>query len=97
MTEAVRWLFTFSSPYHLFWFLLSMTWLVVTLSLRGRRWPATYGCIGHAVTVIDAALALAMDVGGPVYSVHCIWFNALMALAHWGIVEYRAIRDDNGS
>jgi hypothetical protein len=97
MTEAIRWLFTFSSPYHLFWFLLSMTWLVATLTLRNQRWMPLYGSMGHMVTVIDAVIMLTVVGPSQVYSIHCVWFNALMALAHYFILEARALRDDNGS
>lgn len=95
MPEPVRWLFTFSSPYHFFWFVVSMTWLAVTLVLAGRRWPAIYGSIGHAVTVIDTAIALVYLGPSPVYSVHCLWFNGLLALAHWFIFESRSLGDDH--
>lgn len=92
MEDALRWLVTFSSPYHLFWFMLSTGWLAVTLGWR-RPWQAKYALIGHAVTAVDAALAILFGVGGPVYSVHCIWFNGLMAVLHWRLLE-RFMRDN---
>jgi hypothetical protein len=77
----------FSSPYHFAWFLLSMTVLVVMVlaSYYGRRW-FMYGFLGHAIVVIETVLVLAFGDGGQVYSVHCIWFNGLMALLYWKLI-----------
>ena len=85
MSDAIRWLFTFSSPYHLAWFLLSMTVLLASLASAhffGKRW-FHYACIFHALVVVETALTLAFGDGGEVFSVHCIWFNGLMAALHW--------------
>ena len=85
----------FSSPYHMAWFLLSVTGLVVTIlaSYYGRRW-FVYGCIAHAIVVVETVLNLLFMEPGPVFSVHCIWFNGLMALLYWHLVGTNAAPDD---
>jgi hypothetical protein len=92
MADAIRSFFSFSSPYHLVWFCISMTWLAVALTFPRTVWPRAYGCVGHAVTTIDAILHVLTAGNGPVYSVHCIWFNALMAFAHWQLLKRAATR-----
>lgn len=92
MAEVIRWLFTFSSPFHLIWFLLSMTWLVVALTGPRTLWPRLYGCIGHSVVAMNAGAHLWLVGGGPVYSVHCIWFNALMGVIYWSLIKRAAMR-----
>lgn len=91
MSEAARWLVTFSSPYHLAWFLLSMTALVICIlaSYYGRRW-FVYGFLGHSIVVVETVLTLAFAEPGPVFSVHCIWFNGLLALLYWKLIGTNA-------
>lgn len=85
----------FSSPYHLAWFLLSMIALVamVLASRYGRRW-FHWGCLFHALVAVEAVLNLVFMEPGPVFSVHCIWFNGLMALLHWKLIGTTAAPDD---
>ena len=85
----------FSSPYHFAWFLLSVAGLVVTIlaSYYGRRW-FVYGCLAHAIVVIETILVLTLGDGGQVYSVHCIWFNGLMALLYWKLIGTNSEPDE---
>ena len=93
--HTVGWLTTFSSPYHLTWFLLSMAAFVICIlaSYYGRRW-FHYGFLGHAVVVVETVLTLAFAEPGPVFSVHCIWFNALMALLYWKLIGTNSEPDE---
>ncbi len=80
---ALHWLTTFASPYHLAWFILSMSWVLVALGTLPRVWPRTYGCLFHALVAFEALLNVVLSGDGPVFSVHCIWFNGLMAVIYW--------------
>lgn len=93
----MRELLSFSSPYHLAWFLLSMIALVACIlaSYYGRRW-FVYGFLGHAIVVVETVLVLAFGDGGQVYSVHCIWFNGLLALLYWKLIGTNADPDEGG-
>jgi hypothetical protein len=95
MTDVLDWLFTFSSPYHAAWFLISMIGLVIPLLARpiAKTWHL-YALIFHVVVVIEAVIYLAMDIGGQVFSVHCIWFNLLVSYGHWRLLVSRLRQKD---
>lgn len=85
--DAVSWLITFSSPYHLAWFLLSMFLLLLALTIR--PWRGTlhgYVIIFHGVVAIEATITTILGIESRVFSMHCIWFNLLMAFAHWRLL-----------
>lgn len=98
MDEALRWLTTFSSPFHLVWFLLSMIVLVGTIlaSYYGRRW-FHWCCIGHAIVAFETLLVLLFeaDPDRVAFSPHCIWFNGLLALLYWKLVGTHAGPDES--
>jgi hypothetical protein len=92
--DALAWLVTFSSPYHLAWFLLSTFVLALTLAVGRTERPHVMACVGHGFTVINAAIHVMLEGDGPVYSVHCLWFNALMAYVHWRLAARRVARKE---
>ena len=93
--DAVTWLVTFSTPYHLAWFLLSMFGVLAAL-LSGARRCDVHGwlLVGHCIVVIEAVIMTTLDIRTQVFSVHCIWFNALMAFGHWRLL-LRAQRSED--
>ena len=88
MPDTIRSLFSLSSPYHLYWFVCSMAMLGVSIvaAARGSRALIGYFCFFHAMVTIEVPFVLFFfNYNGPVFSVHCIWFNALVALIHFAL------------
>lgn len=88
----------FSSPYHMAWFLLSMIVLVALIlaSYYGKRW-FHWGFLLHGLVTVETVLVLLFDDGGQVFSVHCIWFNGLLALLYWKLIGTNVdIDNENG-
>ena len=76
-------LVTFESPLHQIWFVVSMGFLLVSclaVRLGGYRQKFQYLSVLHSVVAVEAILmTLFRPEQREVFSVHCIWFNLLMA------------------
>lgn len=91
--NALHWLFTFASPYHAIWFAISMAGLIVAIFAGKYRTDAhVWAVLFHVTVVIEAAIMVwLVRYKGPVYSINCVWFNALMAFIHWRLLR-RCVR-----
>ncbi len=93
-------LFSFRNASHQYWFLGSM--IVFLMSLVFCHFSKSKDHFGvfilsHAVTAISAFFkVLILKQSSPVYSVDCIWFNALMAAVYIGLLFYKIKRDEQG-
>ncbi len=92
MNETVEFLgITFRSWSHVYRFIMSMTFLLTSLLLLACAsrflFFVSCGCVGmHLSTTVTASLATGFGHrNGPVYSVDCMWFNAALAVIHWGL------------
>ena len=81
----------FRSPNHAAWFFVSVAVLIISLIYAFYRlgtaraiWRFVIGT--HVGTVVLAILVVATRGSGPVYSIDCIWFNALMALIYGSLL-----------
>ncbi len=72
-----------------------MVWLVVALILRRKIWPLRGGMIFHALAVFDALFTLGMFGESQVYSVHCVWFNTLMAGLYYWLLKRISAKNDH--
>lgn len=88
MNPGLRELISPSSPFHLAWFVCSVVMLGISIVAAVMRFraPAKYFCFFHVAVAIEVPFVLLFGYDGPVFSVHCIWFNALMAFIHWQIL-----------
>lgn len=97
--DALSLLFSFASPYHLAWFAMSMTALLaVTILDRALRLAGKahlYALFAHVVVAIEAVIHEMIGHESMVFSVHCIWFNALMAVTHWILLARASVRTEN--
>jgi hypothetical protein len=83
-------LITFESPLHQAWFLGSMFLLLLSCSavVMGYRQKFQYLSVLHAIVAIEAILMFIFRPGeNEVFSVHCIWFNFLMATAYFFLTD----------
>lgn len=99
--DTFRWLVTFASPYHLAWFLLSAAGVAAALGIdaafRLSGKAHAWALLGHAVVAIEAIIHEMIGAESAVFSVHCIWFNALMAFLHWRLLVRAATRADGAN
>jgi len=84
----------FASPWHAAWFLFSLVMLAafITMGLFGRN-LFLIGVLIHGLIAIQALLTLTVgQADGEIISIHCVWFNAVMAFIHWRLLT-AATRD----
>jgi hypothetical protein len=77
---------TFSSTFHQAWFIGSLTVLLLSClgAWLGQRHIFHWLCLGHAVIAFEAVCETLFRSGeNEAFSVHCIWFNALMAVVYF--------------
>lgn len=84
--------YTFRSGGHLVWFFTSMLMLTYVAYAR-LRYPAvtqmqSWFILFHAMSSLQAVISTRFGrYNGRMYSVDCIWFNALMAVV-LGVIVY---------
>jgi len=97
MLKEIIALATFSSPYHQAWFIGSMLLLLLScLAVQfGFRQKFQWLAVLHAVVAVEAALWITLRPGESqeVYSVHCIWFNLLLATVHYFLTDSQGVKD----
>jgi len=79
-------LVTFNSGFHQAWFIGSMLLLFASCARAwlGRSQIFSWLCLGHCAVAVEAVLMTLFRPGeNEVFSVHCIWFNLLMAGAYF--------------
>jgi len=75
-------LVTFNSVFHQIWFIGSMLLLFASCARvwLGKSHIFPWLCLGHAVVAFEALLMTLFRPGeNEVFSIHCIWFNLLLA------------------
>lgn len=83
-------LVTFSSPVHQAWFLISMFLLLLSCSavVMGYGQKFQYLSVLHAIVAFEAVLMhLFRPEESEPFSVHCIWFNFLMAVIYFFLTD----------
>jgi len=88
--EGLISLVTFESPIHQVWFLGSMFLLLLSCSavVMGFRQKFQYLSVLHGIVAIEAVLMFIFRPGeNEAFSVHCIWFNFLMAVVYFFLTD----------
>ncbi len=79
-------LVTFNSVFHQVWFIISMLLLFASCARvwLGKSQIFPWLCLGHAIVAFEAICMTLFRPGeNEVFSVHCIWFNGLMAAVYF--------------
>ena len=84
--DAIIGFLTFNSGFHLAWFVGSMLLLFASCARvwLGKSHIFPWLCLGHAIVAFESICMTLFRPGeNEVFSVHCIWFNGLMAVVYF--------------
>ncbi len=84
--DAIISFLDFNSGFHQAWFIGSMLLLFASCARAwlGKSQIFSWLCLGHAIVAFEAICMTLFRPGeNEVFSVHCIWFNGLMAAIYF--------------